>query len=143
MPPSSPHLLLVHVRVFGHETRRNGHWRGSEGMFWARLAVIWDFLAAFVAPTQLPTEDSWRISQLLVAFIPVWIPTFQEQLWYASPCKHRTSVCLSEYLGNACKILQVGQRAVWSVCLPLHGHRERSLGLQSGPSQQQSLKPNC
>lgn len=107
-------------------------------MFWARLAVIWYFLAAFVVPTQLPTKDSWCISQLLVAFTPVWIPTFQEQLWYTSPCKHRTSVCLSEYLGNACKILQVGQRAVWSTCLPLHGRRERSLDLQSGPCQQHS-----
>lgn len=47
-------------------------------------------------------------------------------------------MCLSEYLGNACKILQVGQRAVWSICRPLHGRRERSLPLQSGQSQQHS-----
>ena len=107
-------------------------------MFWARLVVIRYFLAVFVARTQLPTEDSWCISQLLVAFIPVWIPTFQEQLWYASPCKHCTLVCLSEYLGNACKIVQVGQRAVWSICFPLHHRRERSLGPLSGPSQQHS-----
>ena len=104
-------------------------------MFGARLVVIWYFLAAFVAPAQLPTEDSWGVSQLLVAFIPVWIPIFQEQLWYTSPCKHRTSVRLSEYLGSACKILQVGQRAV---CLPSHGRTERSLGLQPRPSQQRS-----
>lgn len=130
--------LSLRIRVFGHEMQRNGHRGGSEGMFWATLAAIWYFLDAFVAPTRLLTEDSWRISQLLVAFVAVWIPTFQEQLWYTSPCKHRTSVRLSEYLGNACKILQVGQRAVWSACLPLHGHRERSLALQSGPSRQHS-----
>lgn len=99
-------------------------------MFWARLAVIWCFLAAFVAPA---TEDSWCVSQLLAAFIPVWILTFQEQLWYASPCKHRTSVLLSEYLGNACKILQVGQRAVCIVRRPSHGH-----GKGAGSSQQHS-----
>lgn len=27
--------------------------------FWASLALFWYFLAAFVAPSQLPTTDSW------------------------------------------------------------------------------------
>lgn len=67
------------------------------------------FLVAFVAAAPLPSQDSWCVSQQLLAFIPAWLPTFQEQLWYTSPCKHHTLVSLSEYLGNACKILQVGQ----------------------------------
>lgn len=74
--------------VISPETRGNGHCRGSKGMFWARLALFWYFPAAFVAPAQLPTKDSWCISQPLV------FSTFQEQLWHTSPCRPRCSVCL-------------------------------------------------
>lgn len=96
------------------------------------------FLVAFVAAAPLPSRDSWCVSQQLLAFIPAWLPTFQEQLWYKSPCKHHTLVSLSEYLGNACKILQVGQSVIRSSCLPLRGHGGKEPGSAVRVSQQHS-----
>lgn len=60
--------------------------RGTKGMVWARLALVWCFVAAFVAPAQLPSKDSWCFAPALV------FSTFQEQLWCTSPCRPHSSV---------------------------------------------------
>lgn len=120
--------------VISPETRGNGHCRGREGVFWASLALFWCFLAAFVAPSQFPSKNSWCISQPLV------FSTFKNSCGTQVPAGPGPQ-CV--YLGNVCKIL-VLVRAGEELIFTVDGMRLCFVfELKTGLIMATPLKPGC
>lgn len=123
MPPSPSHLK--HEEMATAEVARE---------FWASLALFWYFLAAFVAPSQLPTTDSWCISQPLV------FSTFKNSCCTQVPAG---PVPQCVYVGNVCKIL-VLVRAGEELIFTVDGMRLCfEFELKAGFIMATSLKPGC